>query len=124
MPESRVTVNVVRCDGRYLLAQRADDGSWEFVGGKVEDGESIEAAAHRELREETGLEAEVVRVGSGYPSEIAPEYELVPVLMEAAEQDVDIGREHSDHEWITLDEITAYETIGQEQSLEDLGLRG
>ena len=48
-------------DGSILVARRADDahlgGTWEFPGGKVEPGELPEAAARRELTEETGLTA-------------------------------------------------------------------
>ena len=46
-------------DGRVLLAQRpsgkAYAGYWEFPGGKVEPGESLEAALARELHEELGI---------------------------------------------------------------------
>ena len=47
--------------GDVLIARRASDqhlpDSWEFPGGKVEDGEEPLAAALRELQEETGLRA-------------------------------------------------------------------
>jgi 8-oxo-dGTP diphosphatase len=46
-------------DGRVLLAQRPPGkvyaGHWEFPGGKVEPGESLEAALARELHEELGI---------------------------------------------------------------------
>lgn len=47
-------------DGRVLLAQRpqgkAMAGMWEFPGGKVEAGETPEAALFREVKEELGLD--------------------------------------------------------------------
>ena len=47
-------------DGRVLLAQRPEGksmaGLWEFPGGKVEGGETPEAALVRELHEELGIE--------------------------------------------------------------------
>lgn len=43
--------------GRVLLQHRADNGLWGYHGGCVELGENTEAAARRELLEETGLTA-------------------------------------------------------------------
>ena len=46
-------------DGRFLLTSRPEGkvyaGHWEFPGGKVEPGESVEAALRRELHEELGI---------------------------------------------------------------------
>ena len=53
-------VALIDVDGRVLLAQRPEGksmaGLWEFPGGKVEDGESPEAALIRELQEELGID--------------------------------------------------------------------
>lgn len=53
-------VALIDRDGRVLLAQRPTGksmaGLWEFPGGKVEHGETPEAALIRELHEELGIE--------------------------------------------------------------------
>ena len=49
---------VLRDDaGRVLLIQRSDNGQWALPAGAMEIGESIGAAAAREVHEETGLTA-------------------------------------------------------------------
>lgn len=54
-----VAVALTDAQGRVLIAQRPFDkehgGLWEFPGGKIELGESPEAALVRELREELGV---------------------------------------------------------------------
>ena len=53
-------VALIDADGRVLLAQRPEGksmaGLWEFPGGKVEVGETPEAALIRELKEELGID--------------------------------------------------------------------
>ena len=55
-----VACALVDPDNRILIAQRPEGkslaGLWEFPGGKVDAGESPEAALIRELREELGVE--------------------------------------------------------------------
>lgn len=49
---------ITRADGRLLLIQRGNEpgrGLWSLPGGRVEPGESDEAAVAREVAEETGL---------------------------------------------------------------------
>lgn len=59
---TEVAVGVlIRPDGAFLLTSRPAGkvyaGYWEFPGGKLEPGETVEAALVRELREELGLDA-------------------------------------------------------------------
>ncbi|MFG6458800.1 NUDIX domain-containing protein [Roseateles sp. BYS96W] len=53
-------------EGRFLLTSRPEGkvyaGYWEFPGGKLEAGESVEQALARELREEIGIE-----IGAAHP---------------------------------------------------------
>ena len=53
-------VALIDADGRVLLAQRPEGkpmaGLWEFPGGKIEPGETPEAALIRELQEELGID--------------------------------------------------------------------
>ena len=64
-PRLVVAAAVVERDGRVMLCQRRPGVhnalKWEFPGGKLEPGESPEAALARELREELGLDVAVGR---------------------------------------------------------------
>lgn len=80
-PRIVVAAGVVIEGGRVLLTQRKAGshlaGSWEFPGGKVEDGEDPRAALVRELEEELGILAD-----AGDPLEVtAYEYEKKEVLL-------------------------------------------
>lgn len=69
-----IAVAVVRDGDRFLVGMRGDDvplaGHSEFPGGKLHPGETPQAAACRECKEETGLTVDVV----GTYSEVVHEY--------------------------------------------------
>jgi 8-oxo-dGTP diphosphatase len=63
-PAGRAVVDVavgilLQADGQFLLTSRPEGkvyaGYWEFPGGKLEVGESVEQALRRELQEELGI---------------------------------------------------------------------
>lgn len=66
MKRVHVAAAVIRgADDRVLIAKRADEqhqgGLWEFPGGKVEEGEAVQAALARELEEELGIRVSAAR---------------------------------------------------------------
>jgi len=61
---------------RVLLTQRTDNGRWCLPGGRTDPGESLAETCVREVREETGLEVEVVRLVELYSSlDVVVEYD-------------------------------------------------
>lgn len=64
-PRIGVAVIVVK-SGQVLLGKRKGahgEGTWAFPGGHLRFGETIEACAHREVREETGLTIKDLQLG-------------------------------------------------------------
>jgi A/G-specific adenine glycosylase len=65
LPSHTVVAGVIYRSGGILIDKRKPDGLlgglWEFPGGKVKPGESLEAALRREIKEELDIEVEVGR---------------------------------------------------------------
>jgi dihydroneopterin triphosphate diphosphatase len=99
-----------------LLMRRAPGmrctGAWEIVHGRIESGERPEAAAHRELREETGLTAERlynVTLGGFYlhgQGVLALTVVFCAIVAAGASMPV-VGEEHDTAEWLPF--AAAYE---------------
>jgi 8-oxo-dGTP diphosphatase len=59
-PIVEVAVGILLKEGKEVLMGKRPEGKpyagyWEFPGGKLEAGESVELALHRELKEELGI---------------------------------------------------------------------
>ena len=118
-PPYEVFVLVRRRDEYLILHRSPRQGAyWHCVAGGVEEGETYAAAAVRELREETGLDAEPVDLGRPYDYPLEdPEHQRMRgsvsihvecFLAEApAEWEPQLDWEHDEYRWCGADEAVA-----------------
>ena len=113
MKQVHVAVGVVRRDNTFFICKRAahqhQGGKWEFPGGKVESGESVEEALRRELAEEIGIRI----VASSPLLEIAHDYAdkrvLLSVLLVNHFDGEPFGKEGQVNRWANVDELSDIE---------------
>ncbi len=99
--------------GKFMICQRPANKAcgllWEFVGGKVEQGETKEQALIRECREELAIE---IFVGKEF-MDVIHEYLDITVHLTLFNASIKEGKpkllEHNDIRWITPDEIPQYD---------------
>ena len=109
----QVAAALIWQDGRFLICQRPAHKArgllWEFVGGKVEPGETGAAALIRECREELDV---TVKVGDVF-MDVVHEYPDLTVHLTLYAAEIAEGTpkllEHHDLRWITPTEIDAFE---------------
>jgi 8-oxo-dGTP diphosphatase len=107
-------VALIDSDGRVLLAQRPEGksmaGLWEFPGGKVEPGESPEAALIRELKEELGIDTwQSCLAPLTFASHAYPEFHLLMPLFACRKwQGVATPREGQTLAWVRPSALREY----------------
>ena len=122
MKRVHVAAAVIRgADGKILIARRADTqhqgGLWEFPGGKVEAGESVQAALGRELQEELGITVNtarpLIKVQHDYPDK--------QVLLDVWEVSSFTGEPHGVEgqplAWVTPRDLAEYEFPAANQAI-------
>ena len=103
---------IIKDGDKYLVGQRAvhksQGGLWEFVGGKIEPGETPEQALARECREELALEIENEHIIDSVVHEY-PEKTIRLTLISCTPKSGSIPNalEHQQIRWVTRDEMDA-----------------
>ena len=101
--------------GRFLLAQRPAHKKlglkWEFPGGKVEPGETPEAALARELREELGIEITGIEPLPQFQHDYGfAVIDMIPLRCRLAPASpAPHAHEHVGLVWVELDELGTYD---------------
>lgn len=107
-------VALIDADGRVLLAQRPEGksmaGLWEFPGGKVETGETPEAALIRELHEELGIDTwESCLAPLTFASHSYDDFHLLMPLFACRKwQGIVTPRENQTLKWVRPAELKSY----------------
>lgn len=110
---------VVFRDEEVLLAQRGKNPrlhSWSIPGGAQELGETIENAAHREIREETGLEIEILglvevvnSINLNDEGRVEFHYTLIDFVAEWKDGEIVVGDDAADARWVPIKGIDDYD---------------
>ena len=110
---TEVAAALIRDGDKFMICQRPAHKArgllWEFVGGKVEPGETKEQALIRECREELAVTVAPADVFM----DVVHEYPDLTVHLTLFNASITEGvpqmLEHNDIRWITVDEIPDYE---------------
>jgi 8-oxo-dGTP diphosphatase len=118
-PHIRVVAAEIERDGRFLITQRPEHATmpllWEFPGGRVESGESDEAALARELLEEMDLEVtvyeQILHVHHDYPR-YTVDFVVYRVETNGEPETIRVR----DARWVSPDDFDQYEFPGADQA--------
>jgi ADP-ribose pyrophosphatase YjhB (NUDIX family) len=113
-------------DGRWLLLRRAHEpqaGEWDLPGGFIEPGEDPEDSVRREVREETGLEIEVLGIfaaGASTYGEGGKHTVDIAFRCRSETGEVGVSEEKSEHGWFALGDFPPLAFASENANLERL----
>jgi 8-oxo-dGTP diphosphatase len=114
MKKIEVVAAIIYKNGAYFATQRGYgefEGMWEFPGGKIELGETVESALKREIQEELGIDITVDKflctTDYDYPS-----FHLTMhcYLCGIASGEIEL-REHKSARWLTVEALDSVEWL-------------
>jgi len=126
-----VVTGVVKHGDKFLILKKSSDdrnypNRWSFCSGFVKEFEPAEDSCLREIKEETGLDTQIIKTGKII--EVIDEknnkkWVIAVYLCEADKTDVKLCHENVEFKWVSLDELDDYEFVpGLTKDLKSLGL--
>ena len=108
-----VVAAIIRQAGQILITRRFDNvhlpGIWEFPGGKVEAGETLEVALQREILEELGIkirvDEEFFRIDHDYPTKSIRLHFFNCAILEGEPQPLDVA----DLRWVAPEQLDDFQ---------------
>lgn len=114
---------VIKKDNKYLIIRESgqyaggtNHSKYDFPGGKVEIGESIQSAIEREVEEETGIKIKVIApffVDEWRPIIKNEQIQIIGIffMCEPLSLDIKLSADHDDYQWVSLDEYPQFALI-------------
>ncbi|MDE1462800.1 Nudix family hydrolase [Spartinivicinus poritis] len=104
---------IINASGEVLIAKRPDDkhqgGKWEFPGGKIEQGETVQAALTRELYEELAIQVitanPLIKITYEYPEKVVQ----LDVWQVTAFSGDPVGNEGQAIKWVAKTKLSDYQ---------------
>ena len=122
---------IVKNKGKVLILKKSEDdysypSKWSFCSGYVKEFESAEETVLREIKEETGLNARITKIGKLlqiYDKNNGKNWIVIVFLCEVKSRNVKLDHENTDFRWISHKDLKKYKTVpGLEKDLKVLGL--
>lgn len=111
-----VLTGILKDDNMFLTVRRNENddlfpGEWEFPGGHLEEGETLEEGLKRELKEEVGFICDTKPIITHYydeikmkNGEIVHDLEIDFVInVDRSKVDIKLSNEHCEYKWVTKD---------------------
>ena len=126
-----VVTAVVKNKNKVLILKKSPrdysyPNRWSFCSGYVKEFESAEDTILREIKEETGLKARILKKGKLFitnDKKNKKNWIVIPFLCKAKSKNIKFDHENVEFRWINCKDIKKYQTVpGLEKDLKVLGL--